>query len=104
MDSEENTGSLLHCGPPGDSRRTYERPNQKREIDQLRSEKTKALKTRYRGLFGEQSSSSNHAHLFRRIAWRLQALAEGDLTQRAHERAIALATDADLRLRAPHQF
>src|SRR5580704_15166471 len=46
----------------------------------------------------------NHAHLFRRIAWRLQALAEGDLTTRARERALALAADADLRLRALRQF
>lgn len=76
----------------------------RKEIEQLRREKTKALKLRYRELFGEESSSSNHAHLFRRIAWRLQALAEGDLTQRARERAMALATDADLRLRAPRQF
>jgi hypothetical protein len=74
------------------------------EIEQLRTAKTKALKARYRELFGEESSSSNHAHLFRRVAWRLQALAEGDLTQRARERAIALAADADLRLRAPRQF
>ena len=76
----------------------------RREIEQLRREKTKALKVRYRELFGEETNSSNHAHLFRRIAWRLQALAEGDLTQRARERAIALAVDADLRLRAPRQF
>lgn len=76
----------------------------RREIERLRSEKTKTLKTRYRELFGEESSSSNHAHLFRRIAWRLQALAEGDLSERARERASALATDADLRLRAPRRF
>lgn len=74
------------------------------EIEQLRKQRTKALRLRYRELFGEESSSSNHAHLFRRIAWRLQALAEGDLTQRARERAIVLAADADLRLRAPRQF
>ena len=34
--------------------------------------------------------------MFRRIAWRLQALAEGDLTERARERARELARDADL--------
>ena len=76
----------------------------RREIERLRKEKTKALKIRYRELFGEESNSSNQAHLFRRVAWRLQALAEGDLSQRARERAIALAADADLRLRAPRQF
>jgi erythromycin esterase-like protein len=76
----------------------------RKEIEQLRREKTTALRARYSELFGEESSSSNHAHLFRRLAWRLQALAEGDLTQRARERAIVLAADADLRLRAPRQF
>jgi Protein of unknown function (DUF2924) len=76
----------------------------RKEIEQLRRTKTTALKARYRELFGEESSSGNQAHLFRRVAWRLQALAEGDLTQRARERAIVLAADADLRLRAPRQF
>jgi Protein of unknown function (DUF2924) len=74
------------------------------EIEALRQQKTKALKARYRELFGEQSRSSNHAHLFRRIAWRLQALAEGDLSQRAQDRAKDLASDLDLRLRPPRKF
>ena len=74
------------------------------EIESLRKLKTKALKTRYRELFGEESRSSNRAHLFRRIAWRLQAKAEGDLSERARKRAAELANDADLRLRAPRRF
>jgi len=76
----------------------------KKEIEQLRREKTKALRARYLELFGEESKSSNQAHLFRRVAWRLQALSEGDLSQRARDRATALAVDVDLRLRAPHKF
>jgi hypothetical protein len=76
----------------------------RREIEGLRKLKTKELKARYREVFGEPSPSSNHAHLFRRVAWRLQARAEGDLSERARERAAELADDADLRLRAPHQF
>src|SRR4051794_27612378 len=43
------------------------------------------------GLFGEESRSSNRAYLFRRIAWRLQALSEGDLSTRARQRAAQLA-------------
>jgi hypothetical protein len=74
------------------------------EIEGLRKLKTKALKARYRELFGEESGSSNHAHLFRRIAWRLQAKAQGDLSERARKRAAELADDADLRLRAPRRF
>ena len=69
------------------------------EIAALRSLKTGALKARYRELFGEDSHSSNRTHLVRRIAWRLQAIASGDLSQRARARAAELAHDADLRLR-----
>jgi hypothetical protein len=75
-----------------------------REIEALRTQKTKALKARYRDLFGEESRSSNHAHLYRRIAWRLRALSDGDLSQRARDRAAELADDVDLRLRAPRKF
>src|SRR5262249_11302962 len=43
----------------------------------------------------------NKVWLIKRIAWRLQALAEGDLSERARRRAHALANDADLRLSPP---
>jgi erythromycin esterase-like protein len=74
------------------------------EIESLRKLKTKELKRRYLELFGEASRSSNHQHLFRRIAWRLQARDEGDLSERARDRAMQLAADVDLRLRAPRGF
>jgi Protein of unknown function (DUF2924) len=76
----------------------------RQEIESLRKLKTKALKARYQELFQEESTSSNHQHLFRRVAWRLQAQAEGDLSERARERARQLAEDVDLRLRAPRRF
>jgi hypothetical protein len=68
------------------------------EIAGLRTLKTRALKARYRELFGEDSRSSNHTYLVRRIAWRLQAIASGELSERARARAAELARDADLRL------
>ena len=74
------------------------------EIHSLRNLKTKALKLRYQELFGEESRSANRTHLFRRIAWRLQALAEGELSERGRDRAAELASDVDLRLRAPLTF
>ena len=74
------------------------------QIESLRKLKTKELKQRYLDLFGEESPSSNQAHLFRRVAWRLQAEAEGDLSERARQRASELANDSDLRLRAPRHF
>ena len=75
-----------------------------KEINSMRNLKVKELKARYRELFGEESPSFNQAHLFRRIAWRLQAVAEGDLSERARQRALELAADPDLRLRAPRSF
>jgi hypothetical protein len=74
------------------------------EIESLNKLKTTELRTRYRDVFGEASLSFNRAHLFRRIAWRLQAEAEGDLSERARRRASDLANDSDLRLRAPRSF
>src|SRR5260370_33928784 len=76
----------------------------RQEIENLRRLKCKELKLRYRELFGEDSPSSNQQHLFRRIAWRLQAQSEGDLSERAKQRAAQLAEDLDLRLRAPRPF
>jgi len=74
------------------------------QIESLGKLKITELRARYRDLFGEASPSFNRAHLFRRIAWRLQAQAEGDLGERARQRAAELANDLDLRLRAPRSF
>ena len=63
------------------------------------------LRARYAEVFGESTPAHNKTWLIRRIAWRLQALAEGDLSERAKRRADELANDADLRLEpapAPH--
>ncbi len=60
-----------------------------------------ALRTRYAEVFGEETRAGNRAWLVKRIAWRLQAHAEGDLSQRARQRAAELANDADLRLSPP---
>jgi hypothetical protein len=79
-------------------------PRIKMEIERLRRIKVKELKSRYRELFGEESRSSNRAHLFRRLAWRLQAGSEGMLSEHARQRAAELADDAELRRRAPRSF
>jgi hypothetical protein len=59
------------------------------------------LRDRYAGLFGEATRANNRVWIIRRILWRLQALAEGDLSERARQRAAELANDADLRTVAP---
>jgi hypothetical protein len=59
------------------------------------------LRDRFAELFGEPTRAGNRTWLIRRIAWRLQALSEGDLSARARQRAAELAHDADLRVLAP---
>ena len=71
------------------------------EVAALRRLSVAQLRLRFAELFGENTNASNRTWLTRRILWRMQALAEGDLSQRARQRAAELARDADLRLNAP---
>lgn len=70
-------------------------------VDELRHLTTAQLQGKYRELFGQPSHSNHKGYLFRRVAWRMQALAEGGLSERARQYAREIATDADLRLCAP---
>ena len=72
-----------------------------REVAALQRLGAKQLRVRYAEVFGETTPAHNKIWLIRRIAWRLQALAEGDLSERARRRAEELANDADLRLSPP---
>jgi hypothetical protein len=74
------------------------------EIEKLRRASLAALREKYREVFQEEARSRHREHLFRRIAWRVQALAEGDLSARARERSHQIARDADLRMVAPSDF
>jgi hypothetical protein len=75
-----------------------------KEIEGLRRLTVGGLRDKYREVFGEESRSNHKDFLFRRIAWRLQANAEGGLSERARRRALEIANDADLRIRAPKDF
>lgn len=72
-----------------------------REVAALRRMTAKQLRDRYVTVFGEETRANNKAWLVKRIAWRLQANAEGNLSERAKRRADVLANDADLRLFPP---
>jgi hypothetical protein len=74
------------------------------QIDGLGHQTVGQLKVKYRAVFGQESRSNHKQFLVRRIAWRLQANAEGDLSERARQRALTLAQDAELRIRAPESF
>jgi hypothetical protein len=59
------------------------------------------LQDRYLQTFGEPARSSHRQFLFRRLAWQLQAAAEGGLSERACRRAAAIAEEADIQAREP---
>jgi hypothetical protein len=71
------------------------------QIEELGRMPIAELRERYQEVFGEQTATAHKHHLVRRIAWRLQVLAEGDLSERAHRRAMKIADDRDLRVNVP---
>jgi hypothetical protein len=73
------------------------------ELSALRGLTIGQLRHKYAELFGEPTRTGNKVWLVRRLVWRLQALAEGDLSERARQRAAELAHDADLRLSPPRR-
>jgi hypothetical protein len=74
------------------------------EIEQLRGATVRELRAKYFELFGQPSRSNHKQFLFRRVAWRLQALAYGELSDEARRQALALAQDVDLRIKAPQHL
>jgi hypothetical protein len=72
--------------------------NLAQDIATLATLSVRQLRQRYAEIFGETTNAGHKGWLVKRIAWRIQALAEGDLSERARQRAVELANDADLRL------
>lgn len=70
-------------------------------VQELYSMTVGELKRKYAEVFGEPTRSNNKPYLQKKIAWRLQSLDEGGLSERAKRRAEELANDADIRLRPP---
>src|SRR5205823_743511 len=75
--------------------------NIEQEIVSLKAMTATELRVRYAEVFGEPARTGHKVWLIKRIVWRLQALAEGGLSERARRRAAELANDADLRLYPP---
>src|SRR3978361_2239227 len=70
-------------------------------LEALRRMTPGQLREKYAEVFGEPTRSGNKDFLFKRLAWRIQSLAEGTLSGRARKRAEELARDADLRTTLP---
>jgi len=76
-------------------------PDMERKLATLCRMTTGELARRYAELFGEATRCRNRTYLVRKIAWKLQALAEGDLSERARRRAEELAQGTELRVMPP---
>jgi hypothetical protein len=72
-----------------------------RQLAGLGKMTTGELVQRYSELHGQACRTRHRAYLIRKIAWRIQANAEGDLSERARRRAAELANDAEVRVMAP---
>jgi len=72
-----------------------------KEVAALEQMTVGQLQQRYVEVFGEPVRSRHKQYLIRRIAWRLQANAEGGLSERALRRAEELANVADVRVTPP---
>jgi hypothetical protein len=70
-------------------------------LDLLKELSLARLRERYAEVFGEPIRTGNKAWIIKRLAWRLQALAEGGLSERARQRASELAHEANIRLSPP---
>jgi len=77
--------------------------NIKAELAALERMTTGELAERYAELTGQPARTRHRAYLIRKIAWRLQANAQGDLSERARRRAMELANDADVRVMPPRE-
>jgi hypothetical protein len=77
--------------------------NVEKEVAAMERTTVDQLRARYAQVFGEPTNGRHKEWLIKRIIWRMQANAEGDLSERARRRAMELANDADLRTTAPRQ-
>jgi hypothetical protein len=73
------------------------------EIARLKTLTITQIVRQFESLFGEKCRSRNKRYLIRRIAWRLQANAEGELSERAKARAAELALDSEVRVTPPRE-
>jgi hypothetical protein len=72
-----------------------------KEVAALNRMAVKDLRDRYAEVFGDETKTGNKPWLVKRIAWRLQAMEDGDLSERARRQAHRIANDADLRFSPP---
>ena len=72
-----------------------------KEVSAMERMTVDGLRAKYAEVFGEPTNGRHKDWLVKRIIWRMQANAEGNLSERARRRAAELANDADLRMTPP---
>lgn len=77
--------------------------NIEREVALMQLMSVGELRHKYGEVFGESTNARNKVWLVKRIAWRMQANVEGDLSERARKRAMEIANDADIRMMPPRE-
>jgi len=75
-----------------------------REIQKLRSMTVKQLQEKYEEVFEESTSARNKDYIWKKIAWRIQELKYGGLSERAKKQAEEIADEHDIRARSPGGF
>lgn len=72
-----------------------------KEIATMQRQSVNDLRDRYHAVFGEDTRARNKQWLIKRIAWKLQANEEGDISERARRLAMEIAQSTDIRTSAP---
>jgi DNA invertase Pin-like site-specific DNA recombinase len=88
----------------GEGESTFMDETAQLQIAELTRMGTEELRRRYHEVFCEEPRTAHKQHLVRRIAWRLQALSEGEVSERARRRALEIATDADVQTKLLSQL
>jgi len=74
------------------------------QIAELQRMTVAQLRVKWRELYGEETRSFNRVYLWRRLAWRVQELEYGGLSQRAKDRIAELNATDDLRFLPPRRW
>ncbi len=72
-----------------------------REINRLRQMTVAELQAEWFRQYGEPTRSRNRTYLWKRLAWRIQEMQHGGLSDRARSRIEELAPDGFVRARTP---
>lgn len=65
-------------------------------LEELRAMGADLLRGHYRDVFGSEAQTTDKNYLRRRLAWQMQASAEGDISATARRRALEIARDVEL--------